>query len=183
MFSSNPTRYATPAIALHWLMSLMIFSNLALGLIMVDMSLSPQKLKFFSWHKWLGITIFLLLWLRMFWRLRHPVPPLPRHMSNWQRYAAHFSHIALYVLMFIIPLSGWTYSSAAGKSVMYLGLFPLPDLVAADKGLADTLKFVHETLNFALMTLLATHVLAALKHHFMERDDILTRMLPFLSRR
>ncbi len=183
MFATNPIRYSSIAMLLHWLMAVLIVANLALGLTMVDLSLSPQKLKYFSWHKWIGVTIFLLVWLRMAWRMAHPVPPLPRHLPRWQLHAAHVSHIVLYVLMFIIPLSGWLYSSAAGKQVVYLGLLPLPDLVSADKGLADSLKLVHEILNYALMTLLSLHVLAALKHHFLDRDDILTRMLPFLSRR
>ena len=180
---STSAKYSHIAIALHWLVALMIIANFALGLTMADMTLSPQKLKFFSWHKWVGVTIFMLVCLRLLWRLGHPAPALPTSMPRWQVTAAHFSHIFLYVLMFAIPLSGWLYSSAAGKTVVYLGLVPLPDLVQADKGLAETLKEVHEYLNFTLGALVLTHIAAAWKHHLVDRDDVMARMVPFLSRK
>lgn len=180
---STPTKYSHIAIGLHWLMALMIIANFALGLTMVEMNLSPQKLKFFSWHKWVGVTIFLLVCLRLLWRLGHAAPALPDAMPAWQKTAAHFSHILLYVFMFAIPLSGWLYSSAAGKPVVYLGLLPLPDLVQADKDLAETLKEVHEYLNFTLAAFVVLHVVAAWKHHLVDKDDVLTRMLPFLSKK
>jgi cytochrome b561 len=165
------------------LIALMIVVNFGLGLTMVEMDLSPQKLRFFSWHKWVGVTIFLLVCLRLLWRLGHPAPPLPASMPAWQSKAAHLSHVLLYILMFAIPLSGWIYSSAAGKSVVYLGLIPLPDLVQADKALAEILKEVHGYLNFTLAALVLLHAAAAWKHHLVDRDDVLTRMLPFLSKK
>lgn len=183
MIFSTPAKYSHIAIALHWLIALMIIANFALGLTMVDMSLSPQKLKFFSWHKWVGLTIFMLVCLRLLWRLGHPVPALPSSMPQWQVTAAHLSHVLLYVLMFAIPLSGWLYSSAAGKSVVYLGLFPLPDLVQADKSLAETLKEVHGYFNFTMAALVLTHIAAAWKHHLVDRDDVMAGMVPFLSRK
>ena len=180
---SSPGKYSHTAIALHWLIALLIIANFGLGLTMADMALSPQKLKFFSWHKWVGVTIFMLVCLRLLWRLGHAVPALPASMPLWQARAAHLSHVLLYVLMFAIPLSGWLYSSAAGKTVVYLGLIALPDLLAADKGLAETLKVVHEYLNFTLAAFVLLHAAAAWKHHLVDRDDVLTRMLPFLSKK
>lgn len=180
---SSPSRYTRTAITLHWLIALMIIANFGLGLTMADMDLSPQKLKFFSWHKWVGVTIFMLVCVRLLWRLGHAAPALPMCMPAWQATAAHLSHMLLYVLMFVIPLSGWLYSSAAGKSVVYLGLIPLPDLVAADKGLAETLKDVHEYLNYVLAALVLLHVAAAWKHHLVDRDDVMSRMLPFLAKK
>jgi cytochrome b561 len=180
-FSSN--QYTRTAIVLHWLIALAIIANFALGLTMADMNLSPQKLKFFSWHKWLGVTIFLFVCLRLLWRLGHAAPALPVSMPSWQKMAAHLSHVLLYVLMFVIPLSGWLYSSAAGKTVVYLGLLPLPDLLQADKEVAESLKEVHEYLNFTLAALVVLHAAAAWKHHLVDRDDVLTRMLPFLSKK
>jgi cytochrome b561 len=182
IFSSSP-RYTGIAIGLHWLIALAIIANFALGLTMADMTLSPQKLKFFSWHKWVGVTIFMLVCLRLLWRLGHPAPALPDNMPGWQKTAAHFSHVLLYILMFVIPLSGWLYSSAAGKTVVYLGLITLPDLLQADKELAETLKDVHEYLNYLLAALVLTHAAAAWKHHLLDRDDVMARMLPFLSRK
>ena len=170
-------RYGGVAIALHWATALLIVANLLLGLSMVRLALSPQKLQWYQWHKWIGITIFLLTSLRVLWRLRHPPPP-PVPMPDWQRRAATVSHVALYVLLLLIPLSGWVYSSATGVQVVYLGLFPLPDLVAKDRTLAAVLRVTHLTLNSALFALVCVHVGAALRHHFVQRDDVLHRMLP-----
>jgi len=170
-------RYGGVAIALHWATALLIVANLLLGLSMVRLALSPQKLQWYQWHKWIGITIFLLTSLRVLWRLRHPPPP-PVPMPEWQRRAATVSHVALYVLLLLIPLSGWVYSSATGVQVVYLGLFPLPDLVAKDRTLAAVLRVTHLTLNSALFALVCVHVGAALRHHFVQRDDVLHRMLP-----
>ena len=118
--------YTRTAIALHWFAALLIVCNLALGVSMVDLELSPLKLRLFSYHKWIGITVFLVASLRLAWRQIHPPPP-PVPMPDWQRRAAAATHAALYVLMFAIPLSGWIYSSSTGVSVVYLGLVPLPD--------------------------------------------------------
>jgi cytochrome b561 len=103
-------------------------------------------------------------------------------MPSWQRRAATASHVLLYALMLAIPLSGWLYSSATGVSVVYLGLVPLPDLVPKDKPLAAVLKGVHVGLNSALVLLVIIHAGAALKHHFIERDGVLARMLPLFAR-
>lgn len=178
-----PNQYTRTAIVLHWLIALMIVVNFGLGLTMVDLDLSPQKLRFFSWHKWVGVTIFMLVCVRLLWRLGHAAPPLPASMPDWQAKAAHLSHVLLYVLMFVIPLSGWIYSSAAGKTVVYLSLIPLPNLVQADKALAAILKEVHGYLNFTLAAFVVLHIAAAWKHHLVDRDDVLTRMLPFLSKK
>ena len=96
---------------------------------MTGLEFSPAKLQWYAWHKWIGITVFLLTAARLAWRAGHPAPPLPPAMPAWQVRASHASHGALYVLMLVIPLSGWIYSSSTGVSVVYLGLFPLPDLV------------------------------------------------------
>ena len=173
--------YTRTAIALHWFAALLIVGNLALGVSMVDLELSPLKLRLFSYHKWIGITVFLVASLRLLLRQVHPPPP-PVPMQEWQRRAATATHAALYVLMFAVPLSGWIYSSATGVSVVYLGLVPLPDLVAKDKGLASVLKAVHVTLNLGLVALIAVHFGAALRHLVAERDNVLPRMLPFLRR-
>ena len=174
--------YTATAIALHWLVALLIAGNVGLGLSMVDLPFSPQKFQWYAWHKWTGITIFLLAAARLAWRGTHP-PPLPVSMPHWQRQALTAVHGLLYVLMLAIPVSGWIYSSSTGISVVYLGLLPLPDLVAKDKALAETLKAVHVGLNFTLATLVFVHVGAALRHHWVDRDGVLPRMLPFLRRR
>ena len=179
--SANQT-YSRPAIGLHWVMALALAANFVLGLTMSDLPLSPQKLQFYSWHKWAGITLLGLVTLRLIWRsVVRPPPPLPAPV--WQRRIAQFSHLLIYALMFAIPISGWLMSSAAGFTVNYLGVLPLPDLVSKNKQLFELLKEIHEILNFGLLTLVVLHTLAALKHHFIDRDAALSRMLPWLKMR
>lgn len=175
------TRYSRTAIVLHWLSALLIACNFALGLSMVDLPFSPQKFRWYGWHKWIGITVFIVALARLAWRRAYPAPP-PVVMPEWQRKAAAATHAALYALMIVIPLSGWVYSSATGVSVVYLGLVPLPDLVPKDKALAFVLKALHVTLNFTLLALVSVHAGAAIRHHFVDRDGVLARMLPVRSR-
>lgn len=191
------SRYTGTAITLHWLVALLIFAGFGLGFTMVDMSFSPQKLKFYSWHKWIGLTIFALVAFRLIWRLTHPAPAMPESMPAWQQRAAHFSHLLMYVLFFAIPLSGWLFSSAKGIQTVYLGLVPLPDLLTKDMGdivlaaadaekpftVAELIRLFHKFMNYLLAALVLTHIAAALKHHFIDRDDILGRMVPWLKSR
>ncbi|HRD66017.1 MAG TPA: cytochrome b [Candidatus Competibacter sp.] len=177
------TRYSGVAIGLHWLMTVLIVAAFGLGWTLSGMEFSPQKLRWIAWHKWLGVTVLGLAALRLAWRSTHAAPPLPATMPIWQQWAAHAVHVLLYGLMFAIPLSGWLFSSAKGISVVYLGILPLPDLIGADERLADWLRALHAWLNYALLGVVAAHAGAALKHHFIERDDVLVRMLPLLGRR
>lgn len=176
-------RYGNTAIALHWLIALLIFAGWSLGAYMTDLKLSPEKLKLYSWHKWIGITVLLLACLRAAWRVTHAPPPVNLAHPRWQRLAASLTHRMLYVLLFALPLSGWTFSSASGYPVKYLGLIPLPDLVGKNKALAETLGEVHELLAGLLALIVLVHVAAALQHHFFHRDDTLARMLPWARRR
>lgn len=175
-------RYHGLSIALHWLMALLILAAIGVGLSMGEMSLSPLKIKLINWHKWVGITVLGLATVRLLWRMYARPPALPATLPAWQTGAAHAMHLLLYVLMFAIPLSGWAMSAAKGFPVVYLGLFPLPDLVAPDEALGDTLADVHSALSYGLIALLVAHVAAALKHHLIDRDDILSRMLPACRR-
>ena len=146
MRATAAAHYTRAAIALHWLVALLILANLALGFYTVDLPLSPRKLRLFSWHKWVGVTVFILAGARLLWRLSHPVPPLPAAMPAWERRAAHVSHFLLYLLFFAAPLSGWLFSSAAGFQTVYLGVLPIPDLIAKDKELAEVLKVDYRVL-------------------------------------
>lgn len=170
--------YTRTAKTLHWLMAGLLFALLALGIYMHDLPLSPEKLKLYSWHKWGGVTAFLLLFIRLGWRTTRRPPALPASMAGWQRQAAHAGHLLLYALMLAIPLSGWLMSSAKGFQTVYFGVLPLPDLIGKNKELGELLALVHQSFNLLFIMLLAGHVGAALKHHFIDRDDILTRMLP-----
>lgn len=171
-------RYTPPAIALHWLVAILIIANLALGLYTVDLPLSPRKLQFFSYHKWIGVTVFLLAAGRLLWRLTHPAPALPATLPPWERVAARWTHVVLYVLFFAAPLTGWLFSSASGIQTVYLGLLPIPDLLPKDKALAHALKLAHESINYTMAAVIVVHAAAALKHHIIDKDDVLRRMLP-----
>ena len=182
MTTTTPPRYTATAVVLHWLVAVLIVCGFTLGLSMVPLPLSRQKLEWYLWHKSIGITVFLLTCLRLAWRRRHAPPPLPP-MSEWQRKTTAITHRTLYALLLVIPLSGWLYSSATGVQVVYLGLLPLPDLVPKDKALAAVLLACHVTLNFTLLALVCVHAAAALRHHFVDRDTVLWRMLPIAGLR
>ncbi len=171
-------RYDRVAMLLHWLVAALIVAAFALGVVMVDIpGLTPTKLKYFSWHKWLGVTVLLLAAMRLLWRLRHGAPRAVE-MPAWQRRTAVLVHALLYVLMFAVPLSGYFYSLAAGVPVVYLGVLPLPELIDADPVLKPVLKEVHLVLVYTMLVFVLAHVAAAIKHHWIDRDGLLRRMLP-----
>ncbi len=169
------SRYNGVAIALHWLLALLIVGTFSVGFYMSDLPFSPMRLKLYNWHKWAGVTILALSALRLLWRLTHR-PPADPPMPRWQRLAAHGAHWALYALFFLVPLAGWAYSSAAGFPVVVFGVLPLPDFVSPDRALAAVLKERHAMLAFALAAVVVLHVAAALKHHFIDRDGLMGRM-------
>lgn len=172
-------KYTKTAIALHWLIALLIIAAFALGVTMVDIpGLTPTKLKYFSWHKWLGVTVLALAAVRLLWRLTHAAPLLPMSMPAWQVKISGMLHGLLYLLMFAVPVSGYFYSLAAGVPVTYLGVLPLPVLIEPNPELKDALKAVHYWLNMSMLAAVAVHVAAALKHQFIDRDGVLKRMLP-----
>jgi len=172
-------RYGAVAKAFHWLTLLLLIGSFTIAYSMVDMRISPRKLELYSWHKWVGVTIFLIVILRLAWRLRNPAPPLPEGMSTLQRRLAALSHILLYTILIVMPLTGWVMSSARNLPLVYLGLIEIPSPFGVDQALGDALKVVHFYLSLALLFFVGVHVLAALQHHFILRDDILRRMLPW----
>lgn len=176
-------RYDALSIFFHWLIAFGLIATFILGVYMQDLPLSPNKLKLYSWHKWAGITLFLLVGARLAWRCVRPTVTLPATMSPSMQKAAHYTHILLYALMLIIPITGWLSSSAQGVSVVWFGVLELPNLVSKSEALAAVLKAVHLTLNYSLLTLVVIHVLAALKHHFFDKDLVLYRMLPIIKRK
>ena len=171
-------RYTSTAMALHWLIAVMILFSVSVGLYMTGLKFSPEKLKLYNWHKWAGVTIFTLVLIRCAWRLTHVAPLPPPRMPAWQRHAGNASHYLLYALMIVIPLSGWLMSSAKGFQTMYFGVIPLPDLLDKSQELGDTLQQIHKTLNYALIAIVVLHAAAALKHQLLDKDDVLKRMLP-----
>lgn len=179
MTSIKNTRfgYGLIAILLHWSIALLIIGMLTLGLIMVRMPISLEKLKFYGWHKEVGILILELVILRIIWRLYNILPELPKEMPIFEKLAARSVHLIFYGFMIAMPLTGWLMSSAAGLTVSFFGLFLLPNLVGPNPALMHNLALVHEWLGYSLIALIALHSAAALKHHFIDKDDILRRMI------
>lgn len=162
----------------HWLIAALIVAQGIIGLTMVQMGLTPAKVRVFALHKSIGITILALVLLRIAWRLSERRPADPPAMPTWQRRAAHAMHLSLYVLILAIPLSGWWFNSASNAPLVWFGLFDIPGLT---HGYAPFWKpralLLHQTLFWVLVGLLVLHVGAALWHHFRERDDVLRRMI------
>jgi cytochrome b561 len=176
-------RYGDVAITLHWVLALAIIGTFGVGLYMSGLPFSPLRVRLINYHKWAGITILALSALRMVWRLSHRPPPLPARvvaaMPRWQQAAHHGTHLALYLLFFVVPLFGWAYSSAVGLQIVWFGVLPLPDLLAVDKDLGNlVLKPLHRASAFVLGALVLLHVAAALKHQFVDKDGLLLRMWP-----
>lgn len=178
---NTPERYGSVAQALHWVVVLLLIGQVAVGKIAHEMPDGFDKLVLLARHKSVGITILGLAVLRLAWRLVDR-PPAPPPMPRWQLQAARASHAALYVLLFAMPLSGWLMSSASNYPVSWFGFAQLPDLVAPDRDLKHLLEEVHESLANALIAIALLHVAAALKHHFVDRDGLLWRMLPWRAR-
>ena len=175
--TASSSRYTGTAIALHWLLALAILGSFIVGLYMTGLTMSPQRLKLYNWHKWAGIVILTLSAIRLLWRLTHR-PPADVAMPAWQQKASHAVHVLLYVLFFAVPLAGWAYSSAAGFPIVVFGVIPLPDFISPNKELAEAIKPLHKILAFTMAALVLGHVAAALKHHFVDRDGLLDRMRP-----
>ncbi|MDF3836800.1 cytochrome b [Cupriavidus basilensis] len=180
--TSSAAGYGATAIGLHWIIALLIFAAFGLGLYMTGIpGLSMLKLKLFSWHKWIGVTVFALAVLRVLWRATHHAPAPAAGTPAWQAKAAGAAHTLLYVLIVVVPITGYLYSSAAGVPVVYLGIWQLPALIGQNDELKEILKLAHIWLNYLMAVIVVLHAAAALKHQFIERDGTLARMLPFLK--
>ncbi len=180
-------RYTAVAIALHWLIALGILAQIAIGLVMSEMKISRGTLFYlFQLHKSVGITIMLVVVLRILWRFTHKPPELPDEMPPLERQAALGAHVALYVLMIGLPLTGWAAVSASPFNIptVLFGLVPWPHLpyfstLPDKKAAEEVLGSIHSWGAWILIAVLVLHIGAALRHHFVKRDTILLRMLPY----
>ena len=168
----------------HWILALMIIGLGAVGWIMTAMATSPDKIKIYALHKSFGLTVLALALLRIVWRAVDRRPLDSPTMPSWQIAAARLVHIALYALMLAMPLSGWLFNSAANFPLQWFGLVSIPSLTGgADLALKGLARAAHYWLFWVLAVAFIAHVAGALKHHFVDRDDVLARMLPWLRRR
>jgi cytochrome b561/polyisoprenoid-binding protein YceI len=170
--------YGTAAKGFHWLIAVLIITILAIGLIMVDMDRGPGKFALFRWHKSLGITVLGLAALRICWRLGSLQPLSLAAHAVWEKTLAGITHFLLYFCMVAMPLSGWLMSSAKGTKVSAWG-FALPDLIGQNRPLGQLLTTFHVYTAYGLIGLIGLHAAGALKHHVIDRDETLRRMLPF----
>lgn len=183
---NSERRFGTAAMTLHWLIAVCVIGLLAVGKIMTGESLDlATKFQLYQLHKSFGVLVFMLMVLRLCWRWTQTIPAYPATMQPWEKAGAHVSHWGFYLLLIVMPLTGWALVSAATFKIptLLFGTIPLPHLPflenAADpKAAEDWTKWLHGTLGWAIIALLLAHVGAALKHHFINRDDVLKRMLP-----
>jgi cytochrome b561 len=179
---NTATSWGWPAKALHWLVAALVLGLLALGFTMVWLvSDLGSKFRLYQLHKSFGVTVFALVLLRLGWRHHNPlVPAMPANLRPWERRAALLTHRGFYVLLLLMPITGWLTASASplGIPTIVFGLFQLPNPVGPNAALERVMSIVHGTLAVLLVLLLALHVGAALKHHLVLRDDVLARMLP-----
>jgi len=177
---SNPlTRYTPVAQLLHWVIAALIVTQFALAWTADDLPLGLHKLVLLARHKSIGMTVLMLAVIRVVWRFTNRPPDLPPDMTRIERLLARATHIAFYVLLFAMPLTGWMMSSAKNYSVSWFGLFTWPNLIGQNEASFAFLKSTHDYLSDVLLAIAILHILAALKHHFWNRDDVLIRMLPF----
>ena len=176
---NTPERWGAVAQFLHWAIALLIVAAASLSFTAEQMGFSPTKVEVFLWHKSIGLTILGLVIIRVLWRFANPRPRLPAEFKPWERWAAHGGHLAIYLLLFAMPLSGWVINSAANFPFEWFHLVPVPNIVAPSEQTQDLAEAVHGTLFWILAAVVAIHVAAALKHHFIDRNDILRRMLPW----
>jgi len=178
MLQNTEHAWGSVAKSFHWLVAILILGQLVLGTIAEDARVSPLKLDLFVWHKSIGVSILLLVTLRVVWRLKNPPPASPAHVPAWEARLALVGHRLLYLLMVVVPLTGWWVSDTSRIPFRLYWSVPVPDLMAPDRDLSELAADVHGVLTKLLLAIIIGHILAALRHHFMIRNDTLLRMLP-----
>jgi len=174
----HPRSYTKVAVAMHWLIALLIFSNVGLGFFMETFpKKAPGHDEVLFYHASIGSLIFMLAVFRLVWRSTHKPPALPAHIPSWQQKTAHTLHWVLYSLMFLVPLTGYLHRMAGGHPVSFFGIGFLPVLIGKDEPLRLLTDTLHVCLVWTLCILVVGHIGAALKHRFFDRDSVIQRML------
>ena len=176
-------RYNGVAQALHWATAALVVTQFTLAYLASGLPPGMQRLILMARHKSVGMTILMLVGVRLAWRLLNPPPPLPDTVRYMERRLAHYSHLGFYVLLFAMPLSGWLMSSAKNYSVSWFNLLTWPDLIGQNDIAFAWLRGLHDTMSFVLLALAIVHVVAAFRHQFWLKDDVLLGMLPFGKKR
>lgn len=178
VFRKTPKRYGAVAQFFHWSVVVLITVQYLLAWRIEETELIRDRFELVTQHKTIGMTVLMLAVLRLMWRLFNAPPPLPKHLANWEVWSAKLGHIALYALIFIVPISGWLYSQAAGYGDYWWGPVSFPSFIEASEASEALFYELHELFVKLLIAVAAIHILAALRHHFILKDDVLKRMLP-----
>ena len=169
--------YTPVARLLHWTVAALVLFMIPLGIVIANEWGGPAQQFLYNLHKSIGATLIPIVIIRLLYRITHPAPPLPSDLLPIQRFAAHATHWALYVLILVQPLVGYIMTSAYPAPVPFFGLFNLPSIWPQDRALSDQLKVVHLYIGIAIVVVAAIHIGAALHHHFVRKDGILMRMI------
>jgi cytochrome b561 len=180
---SNDERYGPVAIALHWATAALILAAILFAWIVLLTPKGALHDNLLTIHRSFGVSVFTVAALRILWRVTHRAPRPPRSLPRWQRWTAAGTHWLLYGLLFAMPIAGYVFMNATDKAVSFFYLFDLPRLVAPDPALAKLAGRTHESLQWAIYFFVGLHAAAALRHHFVIKDNVLRRMLPALPAR
>lgn len=176
-------RYSSVSLYLHWLIAALVLVQVALIMVR-DETEGEFARTLLNIHKSVGLGILVLTLARIGWRVANPAIPLPDTMPRWQKLLARATHVLFYIVLIGMPLGGWAASSAAGRDIIWFGLFEWPELpIGGGREMAGQLMDMHELGAKALYVLIALHIGGALKHHFVDRDNVLHRMIPWIPRR
>ena len=182
MLRNTLARWGLLTQGLHWIMALLIFGMLLSGFAVAEwISSIATQFKVIQWHKSFGLLILTLVIIRLAWRGMNPTPRLPDGLKSYEVALAHLTHWGLYILLFAMPIVGWLVVSSSPRNIptVIFGLFTLPRIISQDAEAHEFYEELHEILAFALIALVVLHIGAALKHHFILKDDVLRRMLPW----
>ena len=173
------SRYTTTAIVFHWIIAVLAFTMIGLGLYMTEIPKgTPNRAFYFNLHKSIGVTTAILVIARLWWRAKNPPPMLPPTMQAWEIQASRISHALLYMCLIVMPLSGFAATQFTKYGVNYFNLFKIPPMGSENKVVYDLLQGIHGVTAALLIALIVIHVLAAFKHLLVDRDKVFQRMLP-----
>jgi cytochrome b561 len=178
-FRNTKSSWGALSKALHWIVVILIILQFVLAAWAKSLPRGPGMVEAWGWHKSFGMTILMLAVIRLTWRLVNPTPDLTAETKPWERVLAKISHLLLYGLIFAMPLTGWMMSSAKNFPVSWFKVFQWPDLVAPDPDFSRLMESTHHALFKVLVVIALLHIAGALKHHFIDKNDVLKRMLPF----
>lgn len=169
--------YSKSSKIIHWLSAVIVIAMLSLSFFLEDLPERYQPLGYLT-HKSFGLVVLFLLFLRIIWIFYRGKPSLPPTVPGWQKILARSVQYGLYIFLFAMPMSGWIMSVAANRTPIFFGLFPVPLPITPNKELATFMNETHEVIAWILIVLIVLHVAGAMKHYFLDKDDVLQSMLP-----